>query len=91
MSLPVQECYVTLRKMAFEYYHNGYNINEIIKNLIESYETASSSPPLGNNPQETALVRNQLSYYPINVSSVLPNNKFDALFTHREYLHFFIV
>ena len=44
----------TLKKIAIEYYHNSFSINQTILNLIKEFDTDD-------------ILKNQLAYYPLDL------------------------
>lgn len=76
MGLPIKEALPNLRRISFEYYHNGEEVNEVIKDIITTYE-------------ENELIRSQLVYYPINLDSPISAN-YQPLFTHHLFFKFFL-
>ncbi len=75
MGIEFKDPIQTLKKIAIEYFHNNFSINETITNLIKQF-----------NSDET--VKNQLAYYPIDLQSLSVDRH---LFIHREYFNYYLV
>jgi hypothetical protein len=77
MNLPIKDALPSLRRLAFEYYHNGKEVNEILKDILSTYE-------------ENELIRSQMVYYPVNLDSPVSSN-YQPLFSHNLFLHYFLI
>ena len=77
MGLDIKEALPNLRRLAFEYYHNGEEITEVVKDVVATYE-------------EDELIRSQLVYYPLNLESLV-SVSYQPLFSHELFLKFFLV
>ena len=76
MGIHCKEVLPNLRRVAFEYYHNGREISEMIRDILGEYE-------------EHELVRSQLAYYPVNLDSIIAN-QYEPFFAHSLFLTFFL-
>ena len=65
-----------LRRLAFEYFQNNYDVNETIRELVNKVAT------------EDQIITNQLSFYPLDLEALVKRDK--NLFLHKQFLNYFV-